>query len=100
MKQKMERATKKKKGIEYEILYLISKPMLAQGTPVSWAGLRQLFLRQSEGFGLDTESPRDVLWHFPRAVDIVAEAAGREGKRRICARYPLIFTFSLCHLRK
>ncbi|ROI16242.1 hypothetical protein DPX16_12360 [Anabarilius grahami] len=47
--------------------------MLARGRPVSWARLSQPFLKQSEGFGLDAESPRDALWHFPHAEDNRAE---------------------------
>jgi len=69
--------------------------MLARGRPVSWARLSQPFLKQSEGFGLDAESPRDALWHFPHAKDIRAEGErGRVRERRICPYS--IHSFSLC----
>ncbi|KAL1265936.1 hypothetical protein QQF64_003963 [Cirrhinus molitorella] len=83
--EEKEGEREKRKGESEEILYLISKPMLARGRPVSWARLSQPFLKQSEGFGLDTESPRDAPWHFPHAEDIRAEGEReREGERRIC----------------
>ncbi len=77
MKRKMEREKEERKE-SGKILYLISKPMLAWGRPISWAKLSQPFLKQSEGFGLDTESPRDAPWYFPHAEDIRAEGE-REG---------------------
>lgn len=73
-----EKDGEREKEREQEILYLISKPTLVRGRPVSWARLSQPFLKQSEGFGLDAESPRDALWHFPHAEYNRAEGE-REG---------------------